>query len=77
MDMDGDEGCGYNYYDDDEDEVYMPETKIGLVGEDNFECEFSAHFTKSDFIQPSFEIPVHADTLHIHIRALPRSSTRK
>jgi len=42
MDMDGDEECGYNYYDDDEDEVYMPETKIGLVGEDNFECEFSA-----------------------------------
>jgi hypothetical protein len=42
MDVDGDEEYEYDPYDDDEAEVYMPETKIVLVGEDNLECEFSA-----------------------------------
>ena len=42
MDVDGDEEYEYDPYDDGEDEIYMPETRIVLVGEDNLECEFSA-----------------------------------
>ena len=84
MDVDGDDERYLDDYDDEEDdEGFMPETKIVLVGEDNLECESCLHFppiyrqTKSDSVKLSFEIPILTYIFYVHIRALPRSDTRK
>jgi hypothetical protein len=44
MDVDGDDERYLDDYDDEEDdEGFMPETKIVLVGEDNLECKSCLH----------------------------------